>query len=452
MKNLVTLFIIAVASLCSCSNDDGINLPTPNPEDFLGEIDFVTTFGGSQNETIVSVVQTSDGGYVLMGTTDSTDGDITGKQGNDDDFWLLKTNATAEVIFNKVYGGSSADTATSLINTADGGFIVCGYSSSSDGDVSNNEGFQDYWITKLDAQGNIAWEKTHGFSGSDQALKIIQTASGNFFITGFFDVSASGNQGNDDGKMVTPSKANLHGVGEFWGILMDQNGDTIWRRYFGGSNNDRSYDVVETYDGGFIMIGSSESTDFDITDNKGSYDFWMVRLASNGDKLWTKSLGGSEIDQGYGITKTEDGNYIVVGNTRSTDGDVSALTGNADAWVVKFSPSGDIIWEKTYGGTAFDSAKSIIGLQNGNFAIVGNTRSSMEGFINRGQNDAWVFIIDGDGNLKFNYIIGGTSLDFANAILETQDNKLLIAGSTESNDMDIPENKGSQDALLIKIK
>ena len=101
---------------------------------------------------------------------------------------------------------------------------------------------------------------------------------------------------------------------------------------------------------------------------------------------------------------------------------------------------------------AFDSAKSIIGLQNGNFAIVGNTRSSMEGFINRGQNDAWVFIIDRDGNLKFNYIIGGTSLDFANAILETQDNKLLIVGSTESNDMDIPENKGSQDALLIKIK
>jgi hypothetical protein len=91
-------------------------------------------------------------------------------------------------------------------------------------------------------------------------------------------------------------------------------------------------------------------------------------------------------------------------------------------------------------------------LQNGNFAIVGNTRSSLEGFINRGQNDAWVFIIDGDGNLKFNYIIGGTSLDFANAIVETQDNKLLVVGSTESNDMDIPENKGSQDALLVKIK
>ena len=452
MKKLAALFIIAIALVCSCSTDDGVNLPGTSPEDFLGEVDFVKTFGGSQNETITAVVQSGDGAYVLMGTTDSTNGDITGKKGDDDDFWLLKTTQEGEVVFNKVYGGSNTDTATSLINTADGGFIVCGYSLSSDGDVSNNEGFQDYWITKLDAQGTISWEKTHGFAGSDQALKIIQTASGNFFVTGFFDVSASGNQGNDNGKAANPSKATQHGVGEFWGILMDQNGDTIWRRYFGGSSNDRSYDVVETNDGGFIMIGGSESTDFDISDNKGSYDFWMVRVASNGDKLWAKSLGGSEIDQGYGITKTEDGNYIVVGDTRSTDGDVSTLNGNADAWVVKFSPSGDIIWEKTYGGSAFDSAKSIIGLQNGNFAIVGNTRSDMDGFINRGQNDAWVFIIDGNGNLKFNYIIGGSSLDFANAVLETQENKLLLVGSTESNDMDIPENKGSQDALLIKIK
>ena len=153
MRKFAALFIFSLALLGSCSNDDGINLPAPNQEDFLGEIDFITTFGGSQNENIVSVVQASDGSYVLMGTTDSTDGDITGKNGDDDDFWLLKTTQEGEIVFNKVYGGSNTDTATSLINTADGGFIVCGYSSSSDGDVSNNEGFQDYWITKLDAQG-----------------------------------------------------------------------------------------------------------------------------------------------------------------------------------------------------------------------------------------------------------------------------------------------------------
>ena len=126
----------------ACSNDDGVNLPGNYPEDLLGEIDFIKTFGGSQNETLVAAVQTNDGAYVFMGTTNSTDGDVTGKKGDDDDYWLLKTTQEGELIFNKTYGGSNTDTATSLINTTDGGFIVCGYSQSSDGDVSNNEGFQ----------------------------------------------------------------------------------------------------------------------------------------------------------------------------------------------------------------------------------------------------------------------------------------------------------------------
>lgn len=358
MKNYAHLFLkkfvvlLLAALITSCADDDA---PSPenagaNLDEFLGEIDYIKTFGGSQNDNIVSVVQANDGGYVLMGSTESTDGDITGKSSSDVDFWLLKTGPLGNIIFNKVYGGSKTDIASSLIKTKDGGFIVCGYSASDDGDVSGNEGFQDYWITKLDAQGNITWEKNYGFSGIDQALKIIETTNGNFFTTGFFDVSASENQGNDDGKTTNPgvnlSKNTLHGVGEFWGILMDSNGNRIWRRYFGGSNNDRSYDVAEAQDGGFFMVGSSESSDFDVTDNKGSYDFWVVRVAANGDKLWTKSFGGSEIDQGYGITKTPDGNYIMVGDTRSTNGDVTSLNGNADAWVIKFDPDGGLIWEK----------------------------------------------------------------------------------------------------------
>jgi hypothetical protein len=456
MKNfLISLFTILIVA-CGNNDDSTIVSPEPIPESFLGELDYIKTFGGSGNDNFVSVVQANDGNYVFMGATESTDGDVTGKTGNDDDFWLLKTTPEGDIIFNRVYGGSNTDKATNLIKTNDGGYIVCGYSSSSDGDVSGNEGFQDYWITKLDAQGNITWEKNYGFAGTDQALKIIETSNGNFFTTGFFDVSASGNQGNDDGETTTfggnPTRSSLHGVGEFWGILMDSNGNKIWRRFFGGSNNDRSYDTVEAEDGGFFMIGTSESSDFDILDDRGSYDFWVVRLASNGDKIWTKSYGGSEIDQGYGITKAVDGNYIMVGDTRSADGDVTSINGNADAWIIKFAPNGDLIWQKTYGGTAFDSAKSITPLQNGNFAIAGNTRSSIDGFTNKGQNDAWVFIIDTNGNQKFNYVAGGSKLDFANDVLETQDQKLLFVGSTESNDADIPENKGREDALLIKIK
>lgn len=455
LKNIVTLSLVLF--LMACGKDDEPTItPDPDPEGFLGEIDFIKTIGGSLNDDIVSVVQANDGNFVFMGTTESSNGDVTGKTGDDDDFWLIKTTPEGALIFNKVYGGSETDKATNLIKTSDGGYIVCGYSSSNDGDVSGNEGFQDYWITKLDAQGNITWEKNYGFAGTDQALKIIETSNGGYFTTGFFDVTASGNQGNDDGAALAPSgnpnRGALHGVGEFWGILMDSNGDKVWRRYFGGSNNDRSYDVIETATGGFLMVGQSESTDFDIIDDKGSYDFWVVHVSATGDKLWTKSFGGSEIDQGFGITNDADGNYIMVGDTRSTNGDVTTSNGNADAWVIKFNPNGDLIWQKTFGGAAFDSAKSITPLQNGDFAIAGNTRSNIDGFVNKGQNDAWVFIIDTNGSLKFNYVIGGSNLDFANDVIETQDGKLVLVGSTESNNGDISENKGLVDALIIKIK
>src|SRR5690606_36670378 len=198
-------------------------------------------------------------------------------------------------IWSKTYGGSNDESAARITKTNDGGFLLSGYTTSNDGDVSGNEGFQDYWIVKIDAAGSILWEENFGFAGSDQAFKAFQTSDGGYFVTGFFDVSASGGAGND----LQRGMGTLHGVGEFWGIKLDANGVKQWRRYFGGTNNDRSYDAWETEDGGFLMTGTSESIDFDKIDPKGSYDNWAVRLTATGDLIWTKSFGGSEIDNSY---------------------------------------------------------------------------------------------------------------------------------------------------------
>jgi hypothetical protein len=313
--------------------------------------------------------------------------------------------------------------------------------------VGGNEGFHDYWIVKINTVGDIQWETNFGFSGSDQALNIIQTSDGGYFATGFLDVTASGGMGND-------GRNPEHGVGEYWGIKMNANGDKIWRRYFGGSNNDRSYDVVQTDDGGFLMAGASESSDFDIVDNKGSYDLWVVKVSAGGDKVWTKSFGGSEIDVGYSIVKATDGNFIIVGDTRSTDKDVSNPLGNADLWVVKFNKNnGAIIWEKTYGGDQFESARSIERLPDGTYLISGSTRSANgDVSMNIGQNDAWVLVINENGVLQYQKTVGGTSLDFADAAIQTSDNKLIVVGNTESNDVDISVNRGIKDLLLIKVK
>lgn len=429
----------------SCGKDDGPN-SEPEPEISL-EVELIKTYGGSGIDEAVSVVEAADGNYMILGTTRSSDGDITDRAGNDSDFWLLKVSKAGDIIWSKTYGGSDDENASSITKTNDGGFLLSGYTTSNDGDVSGNAGFQDYWVVKVTAAGVIDWQKTFGFSGSDQASKAFQTSDGGYFITGYFDVSASGGAGNDF------QRGPNHGVGEYWGIKLKADGTTSWRRYFGGSNNDRSYDALETADGGFLMTGTSESEDFDKTDFKGSYDYWAVRLTATGDLLWTKSFGGDEIDNSYAAVNTNDGNYLMVGDSRSTDQDVTSPRGNADAWLVKFDDNGTKIWQRSFGGSQFDTAQSAIQRNNGDFIISGHSRSADGDLLeNQGLNDVWIFIIDANGNLKTQNSIGGTNIDYASEAIETTDNKIVVVGNSESNDIDIPNNQGTKDVLMITLK
>lgn len=425
------------------TNDDD---PPPPPTEFLGELVWVKTFGGSNVDEAIGVVESEDGGFVVLGSTNSNDGDVDDRVSTDDyDYWVIKINSNGEKQWSRSYGGSNDETATNIKKTSDGGYIISGYSRSDDGDVSGNEGFHDYWILKIDAGGNKLWDKNYGFNGSDKAFSVIQTKDGGYFATGFLDVNESGGQGNDN---------RAHSLGDYWGIKMDANGDRIWRRYFGGSHVDESKDVLQTSDDGFLMVGVSESSDFDITDARGGNDMWVVKVSQYGDLMWEKSFGGSEIDFGYAVTHTNDGNFIIVGDTRSSDQDVSTSYGNADLWAVKFNGSnGGLIWEKNYGGGAFDSSRGITRLSDGTFLISGNTRSE-NGDVsnNHGLNDAWAIIIDNDGELLLEKTIGGSNLDFAIQAIETSNNQLIIVGNTDSNDGNISLNKGEKDFLIIKMK
>jgi hypothetical protein len=450
------LYLLVLLMGVGCSSNDPApldpgngDIPTddnPPASGFQGVIEYVQTYGGSGEDEGVGVVQANDGAYMILGTTASNDGDIVDKTGSDRDFWLLKVNATGQLIWSKTYGGTADDVATSISKTPDGGYILSGYSRSNDGDVGGNEGFHDFWVVKVDANGVVVWENNFGFSGSDQAFQVIPTVDGGYFVSGFLDVTASQGQGND-------TREPLHGVGDFWGIKLDSQGQWQWRRYFGGTNNDRSYDVFQTPDGGFLMAGSSESDDFDIVDSKGSYDYWVVKISAQGQKQWTRSFGGSEIDIAYAMESTADGNFVIAGDSRSTDQNVSTPLGNADLWVVKFSPNGSLIWERSLGGALFESARDITRLSNGNLLISGTTRSANTDVSNNiGLNDAWIVIIDQAGDLLFEKTVGGSSLDFGEAAIETLDNKIIVTGNTESNDVDITQNKGLKDLMLIKLK
>lgn len=448
--------ILFALLLISCGSDDSTGSSDDDPiaPDFLGEVVWIKTFGGTGDEDAISVVQSNDGGYMVLASTKSVDGDVTGKSTTDLDYWLLKLDENGEKLWDRTYGGSQQDKASSISKTSDGGYIISGFTASIDGDVTENAGFHDYWIVKINSNGDIQWEKSFGFVGQDQAFKVIETAEGGYIAIGFLDVGQSDGEGNDAIESVDSTRSSLHSLGDYWAIKMDSNGNKIWRRYFGGSHVDQGKDVLQTPDGGFLLIGISESSDFDITNAHGANDFWVLKISADGDKLWENSFGGSESEFAYSLTNTTDGNFIVIGDTRSSDFDISTPLGNADVWAVKFNSSnGNIIWGNNYGGLEFDSARGIIQLESGKYAIAGNSRSSNNHVENNnGSNDAWMFIIDEDGNLEFEKNIGGSQIDFANNLTETTNNEIIFVGNTDSNDIDIAINKGGKDILIYKMK
>ena len=442
MKYFFNISLITLLSLGSCSNENGISLTSKEIK-----VDFVKTFGSSRNEVGQSIVDTKDGGYAILGYTQSVDGDINTTQTSIQyDFWLLKFNHNDELEWQKVYGGSKDDRAYKIINTNDGGFAITGFSKSDDGDVTNNEGFEDIWVIKTDNNGNIQWKTNTGFLGTDQSFSLIQTSDNGFFIGGILDVTASGGQGN------TRTIATQHAGGDYWGIKINDSGSIAWRRYFGGTNTDTCYDVIETEDG-YFLVGSSDSTDTDINNNKGSYDFWLVKIDKTGNLLWEKSFGGSEIDEARAITKTSDGNLIIVGDTRSTDKDIVSNNGAADMWILKISPNnGSIIWQKNYGGTSFDVARSIHKTKDNGFLISGSSRSNDNNIVNKGQNDAWIVKLNNNGDLIWQKTIGGSNIDFCYDAIQLNNGSIIATGESSSNDLEITTNKGFSDLLVIKLK
>jgi hypothetical protein len=449
------IYVLFVCYLAvSCNEDDAQQNIVENPIEFQNQLELIKTYGGSEEDDALSVVQTSDGHIAVLGFTQSNDGDVTGKVATDSDYWLLKLDNDLNLIWQKTFGGSSDDRGQSITTTSDGGFLISGYSRSNDGDVDQNFGFHDYWVLKLNASGDIIWQKSFGFSGNDRSYSAIQTLDGGFFITGFLDVSASNGMGNDDGVSGRPKNiTQKHGVGEFWGIKLDQAGDIEWRRYFGGSNNDRSYDVVQADDTGMIMVGSSESNDFDISNPKGSYDFWALKLGLDGEMIWQKNFGGSGIDIGYAVEKSLGNTYYMTGDTRSSDGDVLDFKGNTDYFLVKFDENGSLIWQKTYGGSDFDSARSVLQLLSGDILITGSSRSDdLQVLENFGQNDLWMVHAQNSGSIISSASIGGSQMDLANDAVQLQSGEVIVVGSSESNDYDITENKGDKDLLVLKIK
>lgn len=448
MKKL--LFITCFLLFIGCSKDsEVIDNGKTDAFSFLGEVDWVKSFGGSGEETAQAIISTTDGGFAVFGYSNSTDGDLEGKSLAVNDYWFLKFDADGNLQWNKTYGGSKDDRGQSLVQTKDGGYAITGYAMSDDGDGSNNEGFHDNWILKLDASGVIEWEKSFGFSGHDHSYDILQTEDDGLFFTGFLDITSARSDGNTE----KGSSLTRHGVGEFWGSKIDMKGKLQWRGYFGGTNNDRSHAVVQAEDGGFVMAGFTESNDFDINNSQGSYDFWVVKVDALGNFVWQGSFGGTGIDRAQDIATTADGGFVITGNTFSTDADVTENNGESDIWLLKIDAEGEKVWEKSFGGSQFEDGQSVIRSRDGGFILVGNSKSTdKDTNANAGENDIWLIKTDANGNMTWQKTFGGSGLDYGFDAIETVEGSIILVGESASANFLELQNKGKSDVVVMKVR
>jgi len=393
-------------------------------------IEWKENYGGSSGDVGTYIEQTSDGGYIAAGYTNSYDGDVTGNHGSD--FWIVKTNSFGNIIWQKAIGGSGYDQAWKIREISDGGYIIVGQATSNNGDLSGNHGGNDFCVIKLNSSGIIEWQKLFGGSGNDYGDDIQETTDGGFIATG------STNSTNGD---VIGNLGN-----SCWVIKITSTGILEWQKTFNGNGVASGKSIELTNDSGYVISGST-------TTIGSNYDFWIIKLDTVGTIVWQKNYGGSNNDSASCISKTSDNGFIVSGYTESNNNDVTGLHGGSDYWVLKLDLAGNIEWQKTLGGTNDDFANFGIQTIDNNYVIAGITES-YNGDVtgNHGLNDYWIVKLNALGNIVWQKTLGGSDQDYANSINQTSDNGFIISGYSSSTNGDIIGNNGLGDYWVVKLE
>lgn len=360
------------------------------------------TYGRTNYESLGAIIQTTDGGYALAGYTESFGA---GSQ----DIWLVKTDASGNLEWNKTYGGANSDTASSIVQTNDGGYALLGTTTSL-GDTTG-----DFWLVKVDQIGNEQWNKTYSKANKrDRGRSLAYCNDGGFILAGVAEWTSS------PWFQIWLIKTNSTGHNQ-WDYTYGQNVGYI------STFTGYEHAVIETSDGGYAVAGARYP-------NPTYYSVWFFKTDENGTMLWHKTYGTTNhLDSGQSLVETSDGGYAIAGYTSSYG------AGNHDFWLIKTNSTGDKVWDKTYGGINVDYASSMVQTSDGGYALVGYTQS-----FGAGSYDAWLVKTDSAGNMEWNKPFGGTSIDRTNSIVQTYDGGYALAGYTDSL------GAGSSDGWMVR--
>lgn len=428
-----SLFLVILIWLCT-----SINLSAQ-------VISWQKTLGGSNSELAKGSITTSDGGYIVVGLTRSNDGDVSGFHGgNEDDIWVTKLNSVGQLVWQKALGGSSYEGLPVITATTDGGYVVAATTNSNDGDVTGNHNGNGIWIVKLDGNGNLLWQKSHGSSGGETADAITATADGGVVVVG--------QTASKDGYFISDCTGTLVAIL----FKLDNQGNLVWQKSLGCAP--KFYAIQETPDRSLIVAGSIKRGD--LSAPTGTYDIWVVKLTDQGNPIWQKAYGGDKSEYASSIRVTADGGYVLVGSTEANDPHIpDSHFDQSNIVVIRLSTSGDLIWQKILGGSSVDYGRDIIVTPDKGYLVIGDTQSgqlylSTGGDVsdNHGGDDIWVAKLTESGNLIWQKTFGGSTNDEPVGIMASPDGDYGLAGTTYSNDGDVSRNHGFSDFWVVKFQ
>lgn len=398
------------------------------------------SLGGTGEDAAYSIQNTPDNGYIVVGASNSTDVNVTGNHGGFD-FWVVKIDSIGNIQWQKSYGGSNRDIAKSVALTSDGGYIVAGETNSIDGDVTNNPGLfnaSHCWVIKISSTGALLWQKFFQFGlTASTASCIIQSGDGNYVFagTGWY--------------LRTVGNSYMDGIV----AKISSDGNIIWTDTLGGYYHDELVSIVRRSDGGYAVCGYSASSDGFFSQNKGVTDFYIAGISNIGVTQWEKLYGGTQADYANSIIQNNNGDFIITGQSNSSDGDFPLNKGATDLVSLKLNNLGNIVWQKTYGGTNNDVGKFVIQDTDSSFVITGSSNST-DGDITNYINllDYWVLRLSiQNGNILWQKKYGGGNRDESNAIKLNPDGSLIVAGYATYNGGDVTNSNGYVDYWIVKL-
>jgi hypothetical protein len=352
------------------------------------------TYGGTGSDRGYGMIKTHEGGYAIVGTTNSFGAGIINGL-------LVKTDVDGNLLWNQTYSGIGQAITDAIVQASDSGYAMTGYTYS----LADQTGGLAAWVVKTDFSGNLEWNKTYPELGTAIGYSIIQTSDGGYAFAG-----------------VTNSIGN--GGKEAWLAKTDNNGNLQWNKTYGGVGDDQMFAVIQTSDGGYALGGDTSQTP------GGATQLWLVKTDSTGIMLWNQTYNIAENQFMSTLVKTSDGGYALTGTTQTATGDDYAL--------VKTDSAGTLLWSKTYTASPLDDALSGIQTSDGGYALIGVSNSSGLPLVK-----TWLVKTDAAGNLQWNQTYGGNGVDVAGIVVQISDGYVL-SGYTNAT------GAGSEDFWLVK--